>query len=107
MIKRIASAIPALALVAVAGAASAAEYDITIRNATGGQAITPPIVIAHDGNYRLFELGQPSSVPLYTLAETGSPAALAEAAAANPYVADVALQAEPGITPPAARRSSA
>jgi hypothetical protein len=89
-------------IVVAAGSAAADQYEITIRNATAGQPLTPPVAIAHDGNYTLFNIGQPSSEPLATLAETGSPADLAAAAGSDPYVADVALQDEPGLTLPGA-----
>jgi hypothetical protein len=46
-------------------------YDITITNATRGQVITPPVVIVHRYNFRLFEVGLPAIPALATLAEEG------------------------------------
>lgn len=45
--------------------------EVTITNITRGQVITPPVVISHDGRFRLFELGAPAIPELATLAEEG------------------------------------
>ncbi len=56
--------------------AQMAKYEITIKNLTKGQPLTPAAVIVHDGSFKLFELGSPSSKGLYELAEDGMTANL-------------------------------
>ena len=46
-------------------------YLVTITNLTYDQIISPPVVVAHDARFRLFEPGQPSSDELAALAEDG------------------------------------
>jgi len=62
------------------------SYQIRIQNLSVGQPLSPPAVIAHGSGYQLFSIGQPASEPLEQLAEGGSPAALATAAAADQAV---------------------
>jgi len=49
---------------------------ITITNITKGQIFSPPIVITHNNNFTLFELGAPASPELASLAEDGDPSLL-------------------------------
>jgi hypothetical protein len=52
----------------------AASYELTIRNTNPGQNFSPPVIVLHTANYRLFELGQPATEALWRLAEDGSTA---------------------------------
>ena len=45
------------------------NYKITITNITRGQILSPPVVISHRGNFRLFSLGEPATPGLAALAE--------------------------------------
>ena len=47
----------------------ARKYRVTITNLTRGQIFSRPIVISHNRNFRLFELGEPASDELVALAE--------------------------------------
>ncbi|MGH1487231.1 MAG: spondin domain-containing protein [Cellvibrionaceae bacterium] len=47
-------------------------YEVTITNITRGQTFTPQLVVTHNRNVQLFELGQPSSSELEILAEDGN-----------------------------------
>ena len=89
----------ALALSATAGttlaepadngaATQAVRYAVTVTNVTRGQAVTPPVVIAHSGGFELFELGQPASDELRALAEDGHTAPLTNVLASDPNVRD-------------------
>ena len=54
------------------GGEPAAGYELTIRNTNQGQNFSPPVIVLHTPEYRLFEPGQPASTPLWRLAEDGS-----------------------------------
>ena len=60
-------AIGLIALLAIVGCAPAqssepaAGYELTIRNTNPGQNFSPPVMILHTPEYRLFELGQPAT----------------------------------------------
>ena len=60
-------AIGLIALMALAwcapaqGSEPAAGYELTIRNTNPGQNFSPPVMILHTPEYRLFELGQPAT----------------------------------------------
>lgn len=61
-----------------------ASYDVTVSNLTNGQPLSPVAVIAHQGSFVVFEIGQPASAGLETLAESGDNSALlTEAAGVN------------------------
>jgi hypothetical protein len=70
------AALVAVALLCLADASDASEsggvYALTIRNTNTGQNFSPPVIILHDANYRLFELGEPATVALWRLAEDGA-----------------------------------
>ncbi len=57
------------ALMGAAGAASAAEYEVTATNLARGQQFTPILVATHKASVRLFELGPAASPQLKTLSE--------------------------------------
>jgi len=52
------------------------RYDVQVSNLTANQPLSPLAVMAHNRNYQLFHVGQPSSVELEHLAEGGSNAEL-------------------------------
>ncbi len=73
-----------LGVAVLAGCATAATdgggpqaYDVTITN-NSGQVVTPPLVIAHQSGFTVYEVGQPASDALAMQAETGNPSDLAE-----------------------------
>ncbi|MEO7319451.1 MAG: spondin domain-containing protein [Chthoniobacteraceae bacterium] len=76
-------------LLGAAGAASAAEYEVTVTNLTRGQQFTPILVATHQAGVRLFELGSPASPQLRTLAEEGNVGPLAALLLGNRDVRDV------------------
>lgn len=47
------------------------RFAVTITNLTRGQVITPPVVIDHNEDFRLFSLGEPALSELAALAEDG------------------------------------
>ena len=53
------------------------EFDITVRNVTAGQPLTPPVVVVHDGNAVLLPDSAEDLAGLEALAESGQGAALA------------------------------
>lgn len=84
-------------------------YHVKITNTTAYQVITPPTVVAHNGKYKMFEVTQPASVELATMAETGNPGPLSTAASedGNVYSVKVGMQLneetgmmEPAVIPP-------
>jgi len=56
----------------VATASDMKTYRVTITNATLHHVITPPLIVTHRARYQLFQVGQPASEGLATLAETGN-----------------------------------
>jgi len=46
-------------------------YTITITNITRGQIFSPPVVVVHNRNFKLFDLGSIADKSLYSLAEDG------------------------------------
>lgn len=80
--------------------AQSGSFEVTVVNLTRGQSFTPIFVASHVAGARLFNLGQPASTELATLAEAGDTAPL-EALVAIPEVIDVANSGgllEPGGT---------
>jgi hypothetical protein len=59
---------------AVAGAASAAQIEITVTNnsATGGLFLTPLLSVFHDGSFDTFDLGTEASAGVEAMAEDGN-----------------------------------
>ena len=74
-------------------------YTVTITNLTHDQIISPPVVVVHNGQFSLFEPGQPASSELTALAEDGMTGPLEGLLAVSPGVADHAVAA--GGIPPA------
>jgi len=75
-----------------------AHYAVTVTNITRGQTFTPILVATHKAGVRLFELGQPASDQLETLAEEGNTAPLAALLRSMPGVNDV--QSSGALLPP-------
>ena len=69
--------------------ASAAMFEVTVTNLTRGQRFTPILVASHRAGVRLFELGQPASSQLASLAEEGDVAPLTTLLNLSPDVLDV------------------
>jgi hypothetical protein len=82
----------AVAFVTLFGAAAASAqgaatgYEVTITNLTAGETFTRPVVIIHGKSIGVFELGQPASAELTSLAEAGDTQPLATAVGALPQV---------------------
>ena len=77
-------------------------YHVTITNTTAHHVITPPAVIAHNKNFKLFSITKPASAELAILAESGNPSPLLTAAAADSNVSATMTtldQAPPVILP--------
>ena len=68
---------------------AAARYEVKITNLTRGQQFTPILATSHKASVRLFEVGQPASPELATLAEEGNTAPLAAALSGNVGVGSV------------------
>lgn len=58
----------------IAGAASAAQIEITVTNnsTTGGLFLTPLLSVFHDGSFNTFDLGSAASAGVEALAEDGN-----------------------------------
>ena len=75
MLRSIVVAVMALIGLAPAqGSEPAAGYELTVRNTNPGQNFSPPVILLHAPEYRLFEPGRPASEALWRLAEDGSTA---------------------------------
>lgn len=77
-----------------------ATYEVTITNITPSQQFTPILAVSHKASVKLFQLGQPASPELATLAEEGNVAPLAAALATLPGTGRVATGN--GLTNPGA-----
>jgi hypothetical protein len=73
-------------------------YRVTFTNITKGQVVTPPVLVNHNRNFRLFTLGEPASDELAMLAEDGATDALVDLLMGNPNVHDFAV-ADAGLMP--------
>jgi len=67
----IAAAVTALSTVLASGMVQAESFTVTITNATASQVITPPLLVTHNDQVALFNLGQPAPDYLVPLAEGG------------------------------------
>jgi hypothetical protein len=75
MLRSIAVCILALSWCAPAqGSEPTAGYELTIRNTNPGQNFSPPVIVLHTPEYRLFDPDQPATEALWRLAEDGSTA---------------------------------
>lgn len=85
----------AFATTASADDGAVRRYAVTVTNITRGQPIAPPAVVSHNGDYKMFELGQPGIPELAPLAEEGNGAPLLAVAASLPSVFRTALGTGP------------
>ena len=73
------------------------KYEVTITNLTSGQIFSPPIVITHKQDFKLFELGEMASDELAALAEDGMTDPLTELV--NEYSGATSRVAEGPVLP--------
>ena len=73
-----------------AAANNVATYEVTITNLTGGQALTPPVVVTHKKPFHIFQVGDPASFEVQQIAENGNNAPLLAALAGEKHVFDIA-----------------
>jgi len=66
------------------------SYEVTVTNLTKGQVFSPPVAVSHGRDYSLFQLGQPASTALYTMAEDGMNGMIMAEALAHDDVLDAA-----------------
>lgn len=59
---------------AFAGDQPAQRYELIIENTNPGQNFSPPVIVLHGPDYRMFRVGEPASAPLWRLAEDGATA---------------------------------
>lgn len=70
-------------------------YKVTVTNLTNAQPLSPPAVILHNEQYRLWQSNQPASDALENLAEGGDPSDVIAEADANSYVYSTAAATAP------------
>jgi len=76
-------------------------YEISVTNVTRNQRFTPVLFVVHRTGVQLFEVGEPASAELATLAEEGNTAPLAEALRATSGVREAIATSgllDPGAT---------
>jgi hypothetical protein len=86
---------------ALAAPAAAAEWTVTITNATNGTYFTPFVVAAHGDNADVFDVGQPASLDVQRVAEcgdTGGVIASLTAAGADLDINPAGGRLAPGMT---------
>ena len=76
---RIAASVTTLSSVLASGIVQADSFTVTITNATASQVITPPVLVTHNDQVALFNLGQPAPDYLVPLAEGGDTSAFSGA----------------------------
>jgi len=74
------------------------EYEVTITNITRGQTFTPQMVVTHNPDVQLFELGSPASSELEVLVEAGDTGPATELLSNLPEVSEV--KTIPGLLGP-------
>ena len=75
------------------------DLDVTVRNVTSGQPITPPVVIVHTGSLASLPAGAASIAGLETLAESGDPSDFATGVALYPGVKSASVMDVSGPIP--------
>lgn len=73
-----------------AALASDRLFEVSITNISASQVFTPILVASHEAGIRVFDLGEPASDELETIAEEGNPGPLAMALESMMEVRDVA-----------------
>ncbi len=64
-------------------------YRVTVQNLTEGQALTPPLVAAHEFGTDLFMLGEPASAEIQAIAENGNNMPMQDLLMMDPGVLEV------------------
>lgn len=70
-------------------AAKTQMYEVTITNLTPGQPITPPLLVTHSKDVRIFTPGEMASEQLQQLAENGNAESLVEKLQSKVSVLDI------------------
>jgi hypothetical protein len=70
-------------------------YEVTITNITKGQVFSPPVLVSHNRNVALFELGEPALHELAIVAEDGDGGPLVDLLNSLPEVADARASMAP------------
>ncbi len=84
----------AVAVALTGGTPAAAQgnaYEVTITNLTPGQIMSPPIVVSHRRNFRVFETGEAASPELAAVAEDADSAGLIALLGTEPRVGSVEI----------------
>jgi hypothetical protein len=104
------TALLAVLMLFTAGAALAQEEEntttflVTIRNITGNQIISPPVVVSHSLLTKVFRLGRPASPEVAAIAEDADASGLMALVANDPEVLEMVV-AEGGPVPPGQSRT--
>lgn len=67
------------------------NYRVTIENLSGGQALTPPLIVSHTGDAQLYQVGEPAGEAIQAIAENGNLDPLLGALEGSMAVADVVV----------------
>lgn len=78
--------------------ASNASYEVTVRNLTSTQPLTPPLIATHRGQNELFQAGRAASYELKEIAENGNLTPMLDALGADSRVTATAVAV--GSVPP-------
>ena len=66
-------------------------YQVSITNLTTGQLLSPPVLATHGRDSSVFEVGEKASEGVWTVAEQGNPAKLAEQLRTTPEIDTVVV----------------
>ena len=75
-------------------------FDVTIKDLTTGQPMTPPVVATHRGKNRIFKVGTTASFGLKEIAENGNNTPLLDSLSADNGVSDVVEAPGGPLVPP-------
>lgn len=84
-----------VAMIAPVQADDYKTYRVTITNATNLHVLTPPLLVTHNKNFKLFSVSEAASPGLVVQAETGSPADIYAEVSGAPGVQDVVAASVP------------
>ena len=84
-----------LALPWAADAQNATTYKVTVTNITAGQLVSPPVVVAHNREIVLWEVGEPALPEVASIAEDGDSSGLEALLDTLPQVHDWAVAGAP------------
>ncbi len=71
------------------------SIEVKIKNITKGQIVTPPVIMSHNNNFSLFDLGEPASPSVIELAEDGVTGSLISEISTLPTIYDYAVSDVP------------